>query len=216
MRAGKPRRRRLSPPGSLGPHRRSQAPGLLHPGPRRLPAPRLGPGGGRAGGAVTRAGAPRPPHLEAGSAGNASPRAAPEAPRPPPAPAQVLSRRASAASSPPAGAAAGVPRGGSPGSAAGAAEPAALVPQHSRAADSVRRHLAAPGTLATWRTSAARLPGRRGWDTCGGASGGEDRRERYPRRREMRVTLPGPCPPWVSPCALRHGVLDKWAEPHQR
>ncbi|XP_063475541.1 uncharacterized protein [Symphalangus syndactylus] len=56
----------------------------------------------------------------------------------------------------PRGRGAGDPRGGSRSSTAGAAQPAALVPQHSWVTDSDRRDLAAPGTLATWRTSARR------------------------------------------------------------
>lgn len=84
--------------------------GLLLPSPRRLPAPRLMPGGGRAGGAVSGAGAPRPPHLEAGSA---SRRAAPEAPRPPPALCPGAPAPRLGASSWPAGAGRGARRGGS-------------------------------------------------------------------------------------------------------
>lgn len=65
-------------------------------------------------------------------------------------------------------------RRGNPGSAAEAAEPAVLVPQHSWVADSVRPDLAAPGTRATWRTSAPRLRARGAGDRVEG--GGEAER----------------------------------------
>ncbi|KAM9086699.1 uncharacterized protein AAG666_014744 [Megaptera novaeangliae] len=152
---GATKRRLLSRPVRSALTRLPQARGLLLPGPRQLPARRLLPRGGRAGGAVTPAGTPRPPHLEAGSADL---RAAPEAPRPPPAPCPGASAPRLGRFLPASGGGERRLAWGQRGSVIQAAEPASRVPQHSWVADSVRRDLAAPGTLATWRTSAPRLP----------------------------------------------------------
>lgn len=161
--------------------------------PAGCPQPRLLPRGGRAGGAVSRG---RPPHLEAGSAGReparssgsvapggAWPRCSLAAPQPLP-----LGRR---------GRGAGARRGGSRSLATGSAEPAALVPQHSWATDSVRRGLAAPGTRATWRTSAPRR--------TEGAPPSAPRPEPDPPSWEERV----PSRPWpVALCPAMGGLID--------
>ncbi|XP_070948792.1 uncharacterized protein [Macaca nemestrina] len=129
------------------------------PVPAGCPQPPLLPGGGRTGGAVSGAGASRP-HLEAGSAESAGRGPALSSGNAEPGARALLrcSRASPRQSLPlgPRGRGAGDPRGGSRSSTAGAAQPAALVPQHSWATDSDRRDLAAPGTLATWRTLARR------------------------------------------------------------
>ncbi|XP_077858701.1 uncharacterized protein LOC144340941 [Macaca mulatta] len=130
------------------------------PVPAGCPQPPLLPGGGRTGGAVSGAGASRPPHLEAGSAESAGRGPALSSGNAEPGARALLRcyRAVPRQSLPlgPRGRGAGDPRGGSRSSTAGAAQPAALVPQHSWATDSDRRDLAAPGTLATWRTLARR------------------------------------------------------------
>lgn len=109
-RAGDPGRRRLPWPGSLCPHASVPGAGPLLPGPRRLPAPRLLPGGGRAGGAVTRAARRgRRTWRRGARAGAQLRKRRARDPRPP----QVLPRGASAASSRPAGAGRGARLGGS-------------------------------------------------------------------------------------------------------
>lgn len=80
LQKGEPGRRRLSLPGLLGPHPSVQARGLLLPGLRPLPAPRLQPGR-RPRGRRCHSG-PR----AAAAAPVGGDRAAPEAPRPQPAP----------------------------------------------------------------------------------------------------------------------------------